>query len=50
LFVGRDWADIHRLPVLAPTLPETLDLQALTRQRDDQLGLRIAASTGWRHC
>jgi hypothetical protein len=35
--------DIHRLPVLVPTLPETLELQALTRQRDDQLGLRIAA-------
>jgi hypothetical protein len=35
--------DIHRLPVLAPTLPETLELQALTRQRDDQLALRIAA-------
>lgn len=35
--------DIHRLPVLVPTLPETLELQALTRQRDDQLALRIAA-------
>ncbi len=35
--------DIHRLPRLAPTLPETLELQALTRQRDDHLGLRIAA-------
>lgn len=35
--------DIHRLPVLTPTLPETLELQALTRQRDDQLALRIAA-------
>jgi hypothetical protein len=35
--------DIHRLPALAPTLPETLELQALTRQRDDQLGLRIVA-------
>ena len=35
--------DIHRLPVLTPTLPETLELQALTRQRDCQLALRIAA-------
>lgn len=35
--------DIHRLPALAPTLRETLELQALTRQRDDQLALRIAA-------
>ena len=35
--------DIHRLPVLVPTLPETLELQALTRQRDNQLALRIAA-------
>ncbi|MBL1072869.1 IS110 family transposase [Nocardia sp. 2] len=35
--------DIHRLPILAPTLPETLELQALTRQRGDQLGMRIAA-------
>lgn len=35
--------DIHRLPVLVPTLPETLELQALTRQRDCQLALRIAA-------
>ncbi|UAK34374.1 IS110 family transposase [Nocardia asteroides] len=36
--------DIHRLPRLVPTLPETLELQALTRQRGDQLGLRIAAA------
>ena len=35
--------DIHRLPMLVPTLPETLELQALTRQRDCQLALRIAA-------
>jgi hypothetical protein len=35
--------DIHRLPVLVPTLPETLELQALTRQRDCQLALRITA-------
>ena len=35
--------DIHRLPALTPTLPETLELQALTRQRDDQLALRIRA-------
>ena len=35
--------DIHRLPVLVPTLPETLELQTLTRQRDCQLALRIAA-------
>ena len=35
--------DIHHLPVLVPTLSETLELQALTRQRDDQLALRIAA-------
>ena len=35
--------DIHRLPVLVPTLPETLELQALTRQRDNRLALRIAA-------
>ncbi|MEV0111611.1 IS110 family transposase [Nocardia sp. NPDC050799] len=35
--------DHHRLPVLAPTLPETLELQALTRQRSDHLEMRIAA-------
>ncbi|MFF3575292.1 IS110 family transposase [Nocardia jiangxiensis] len=35
--------DIHRLPALAPTLRETLELQALTRQREDQLALRVAA-------
>ncbi|WP_406272567.1 IS110 family transposase [Nocardia sp. NBC_00881] len=35
--------DIHRLPTLAPTLAQTLELQALTRQRGDHLGLRIAA-------
>ena len=35
--------DIHRLPVLVSTLPETLELQALTRQRDNRLALRIAA-------
>ncbi|WP_330228174.1 IS110 family transposase [Nocardia sp. NBC_00508] len=35
--------DGHRLPVLAPTLPQTLELQALTRQRGDHLGMRIAA-------
>ncbi|WP_280505113.1 IS110 family transposase [Nocardia farcinica] len=36
--------DGHRLPVLAPTLPETIELQALTRQRGDHLELRIAAA------
>lgn len=35
--------DIHRLPALAPTLPETLELQALVRQRADHLGLRVRA-------
>jgi transposase len=35
--------DAHRLPTLAPTLPETLELQALTRQRADYLAYRIAA-------
>lgn len=35
--------DIHRLPALAPTLPQTLELQALTRQRGDHLAHRIAA-------
>jgi transposase len=35
--------DIHRLPALASPLAETRELQALTRQRDDQLRLRIAA-------
>ncbi|MGY4102639.1 IS110 family RNA-guided transposase [Nocardia sp. R16R-3T] len=36
--------DGHRLPTLVPTLPETLELQALTRQRGDHLELRIAAA------
>lgn len=36
--------DAHRLPALAPTMPETLELQALTRQRADHLACRIAAS------
>lgn len=35
--------DAHRMPVLAPTLPETLQLQALTRQRADHPAQRIAA-------
>jgi transposase len=35
--------DGHRLPVLTPTLPETLELQALCRQRGDHLEMRIAA-------
>jgi len=35
--------DHHRLPVLTPTLPQTLELQALTRQRGDHLEIRIAA-------
>lgn len=35
--------DAHRMPALAPTLPETLELQALTRQRADHLAQRIAA-------
>jgi transposase len=35
--------DSHRLPILAPTLPQTLELQALTRQRGDHLAMRIAA-------
>ncbi|MFQ6332169.1 IS110 family transposase [Nocardia sp. CWNU-33] len=35
--------DAHRLPTLVPTMPETLELQALTRMRADHLGQRIAA-------
>ncbi|WP_063131110.1 IS110 family transposase [Nocardia fusca] len=35
--------DSHRLPILTPTLPQTLELQALTRQRGDHLAMRIAA-------
>lgn len=35
--------DGHQLRVLAPTLPETLQLQALTRQRADHVEARIAA-------
>lgn len=36
--------DGHRLPTLVPTLPETLELQALTRQRGDHLELRVTAA------
>ncbi|WP_312872001.1 IS110 family transposase [Amycolatopsis acididurans] len=35
--------DGHQLRTLAPTLPETLELQALTRQRTDHIEARIAA-------
>ena len=35
--------DGHQLRVLTPTDPATLELQALTRQRDDHLEARIAA-------
>lgn len=35
--------DGHQLRTLAPTLPETLRLQALTRQRADHVEARIAA-------
>lgn len=35
--------DGHQLRTLAPTLPETLELQALTRQRADHVEARIAA-------
>lgn len=35
--------DGHQLRTLAPTLPETLELQALTRQRGDHIDARIAA-------
>jgi transposase/transposase IS116/IS110/IS902 family protein len=35
--------DGHQLRTLAPTLPETLQLQALTRQRADHIQARIAA-------
>jgi hypothetical protein len=35
--------DGHQLRALAPTLPETLELQALTRQRADHVEARIAA-------
>jgi transposase len=35
--------DSHQLRPLAPTLPETLELQALTRQRADHIEARIAA-------
>ncbi|MFC0430469.1 IS110 family transposase [Kutzneria buriramensis] len=35
--------DGHQLRTLAPTLPETLELQALTRQRADHIEARIAA-------
>lgn len=35
--------DAHRLPTLTPTLPETLELQALTRMRGDHLEHRVAA-------
>lgn len=35
--------DSHQLRTLAPTLPETLELQALTRQRADHIEARIAA-------
>ncbi|WP_435592141.1 IS110 family transposase [Nocardia sp. bgisy118] len=35
--------DAHRLPALAPTLPQTLELQALTRLRADVLEQRITA-------
>lgn len=36
-------SDAHRMPTLAPTLPETIELQALTRVRGDHLEQRIAA-------
>jgi transposase len=35
--------DGHQLRMLAPTLPETLELQALTRQRGDHIEARVAA-------
>lgn len=35
--------DGHHLRTVAPTLPETLELQALTRQRADHVEARIAA-------
>lgn len=35
--------DGHQLRTLAPTLPETLELQALTRQRADHVEARVAA-------
>lgn len=35
--------DGHQLRTLAPTLPETLELQVLTRQRADHVEARIAA-------
>jgi hypothetical protein len=35
--------DGHQLRILIPTLPETLELQALTRQRADHIQARIAA-------
>lgn len=35
--------DGHQLRTLTPTLPETLELQALTRQRADHVEARIAA-------
>jgi hypothetical protein len=35
--------DGHQLRTLAPTLPETLELQALTRQRADHVQARVAA-------
>ncbi|HEX3648711.1 MAG TPA: IS110 family transposase, partial [Pseudonocardiaceae bacterium] len=35
--------DGHQLRTLTPTLPETLELQALTRQRADHIETRIAA-------
>jgi hypothetical protein len=35
--------DGHQLRTLAPVLPETLELQALSRQRDDHVEARISA-------
>jgi transposase len=35
--------DGHQLRTLAPTLPETLEMQALTRQRADHVEARVAA-------
>ncbi|WP_370941962.1 IS110 family transposase [Amycolatopsis sp. cg5] len=35
--------DGHQLRTLTPTLPETLELQALTRQRSDHVEARVAA-------
>jgi hypothetical protein len=42
--------DAHWLPTLAPTLPETLELQALTRQRADHLAHRSPLSINWPRC